>query len=245
MRTPSRHANGFFGSGFRRASAVLLLLMAAAPAHGQRRGVASTEISVGAVGARPGGEFRETMGDGYGVALRSVQWLNALPWLGLRLDGGLLLQDMEREGLPTSGEGSDDVDLVTSNTLLFLGMGPQVGMTHGAVRPYAHAFGGVHYLVTDAAYQSNVGDRPLEFGGTSFEDMAWAFGGGAGVTVPLGRGRRAAALDLGATYRFGGEATFVRGAVIAVGPNTVAGDLVEGRTDMLVVHLGLTFGGGR
>ncbi|HEX6371783.1 MAG TPA: hypothetical protein VF006_22870 [Longimicrobium sp.] len=246
MRTPPpREPAGSFGSGFGRLLCALLLLALAAPAAAQRRSAVSTEVSVGAVAARPGGEFRRTMGDGYGASLRSVQRLHALPWLALRMEGGLLLQDLRRDSVPGSAGESQRVDQVTSNTLLFVGVGPQVGVTRGPVRPYAHAFAGAHYLVTDAAYEGYVGGGRLEYGGRSFEDAAWSWGGGAGVYVPLGRGRRAVALDLGATYRFGGEATFLTDEIVTIGPNVLAGEMVSGRTDMLVVQLGVAFGAGR
>ncbi|HEX5870680.1 MAG TPA: hypothetical protein VFY65_09705, partial [Longimicrobium sp.] len=232
------------GSGLCSASAILLLLALAAPAAAQRSAV-TTELSVGAVAGRPAGDFRETMGDGYGAGLRSVQRLNAAPWLALRLEAGVLLQDLRRDSIPGAAAGGGRVDRATSNTLLFLGVGPQVGVTRGPVRPYAHLFGGVHYLVTDASYEARVEGQRFDYGGQSFEDATWAAGGGAGVYVPLGRGRRAPRLDLGATYRFGGEATFLTEEIVPIGPNVLAGELVSGRTDMLVVHLGLTFGGGR
>lgn len=243
MYTPSFHqAHGCFGSGFCRPLAVLLLLALSTPAAAQprRTGVASTELSVGAVGARPSGPFREAMGDGYGVGMRSVQRLYALPWLGLRIEGGLVLQEMRRDSLPSPGGTSQRVDMVSSNTMFFAGVGPQVGMTHGPVRPYAHAFAGVHYLVSDAAFEGRAGSSRMEFGGRQFEDAAWAYGGGAGVYVPV---RRALSVDLGATWRYGGEATFLTDQIRQVSGDLLTGELVHGRTDMLVVHLGITFGG--
>ncbi|HEX2210087.1 MAG TPA: outer membrane beta-barrel protein, partial [Longimicrobium sp.] len=245
MCTPHlRVVYGYFGSGVCRALSLVMLFALSTPAAAQlRQGVASTELGVGGVAARPSGDFRQTMGDGYGVGLRSVQRLNAARWLGLRMDGGLLLQSLDRDSVPNALDGANRVDRVTSNTLLYVGLGPQVGVTRGPVRPYAHLFGGVHYLVTESAYETQVGSARLDYGARSFEDAAWSYGGGAGVYVPLGRGRRAASLDLGATWRFGGEATFLKEDVVQIGPDLLTGEFISGRTDMLVVYLGLAFGG--
>ncbi len=228
-------------------AAVAALSSLSAPAAAQEPGrvgdAQHNYLSVGAAAGRPGPEFRATMGDGYGLGFRSLRRLDRHGWLALRIEGGFLLQERRRDAVPTIEQGT--LDLATSNTLLFAGVGPQVGLPRGPVQPYAHVFAGVHYLLSEAGYDGRTtGGAPVEVLITH-EDGALAFGGGAGVYVPIRRGRSPISLDLGATYRLGGEATYMEQALIPGTDRMPAHRPVTGRTDLLMVHLGIAVAFGR
>lgn len=226
----------FFGSGVGRRLVLAAAMLAAVPAAAQE--VPRSAVSVGPVAGRPAAEFRDRMGDGYGLGLRSLQRLDARGWLALRIEGGFLLQERQRDEIPTSETGS--LELATSNTLVFAGIGPQVGLPRGPVRPYAHAFAGMHYLVTEAAYEGRTREGESFEVVSNFEDQAFAYGGGAGVYVPLRAGRSPLSLDAGVTWRAGGRATYLQQGPYADG--APAHEPVSGRTDRVMVHLGVALG---
>jgi hypothetical protein len=212
-------------------SAVLAALLAAFPASLPAQGLdgdagpSRTLLSVGFTAGRGGGALGRQVGDGMGGSFRSVRRLDGRGVVGLRIEGGALLQDRRSDSIP----GSSGAEVHTSNTLVFAGIGPQVQLPRGPVRPYAHAFAGLHYLFTRYGVRG-----PSQQGGTvaleeAYEDGAWAWGGGAGVYVPL---RRGVMLDAGVTWREGGEAGYL---IQDYGP-------VRGETDLRVAHLGVTIG---
>jgi hypothetical protein len=214
--------------------AALALFPAPAPAQepGRIGTVQRNYLSIDAFAGRPAGEFRQTLGDGYGMGFRSLRRLNRDGWLALRIEGGFLLQDMRSDPVPSAR----DLRLSTSNTMLFAGVGPQVGLPRGPVQPYAHAFAGVNYLVTEAAFNGPGGEILI-----THEDNAWALGGGAGLYVPVRRGRSPVSLDLGATWRLGGKATLMKQTLVPGTDGMPAHQPITGRTDLLMVHLGLAF----
>jgi hypothetical protein len=180
-------------------------------------------LSVGLTAGRSSGALREHVGDGLGGSFRSVRRLDRRGLLGLRMEGGALLHDHQS----TTVDGTPGAEMSTSNTFVFAGVGPQVQVPDGPVRPYAHAFAGLHYLWTRTDQRGpGADDREVEITAT-YEDDAWAWGGGAGAYVPV---RRGTMLDLGVTWRAGGEAVYL---VHATGP-------IRGKTDLLVAHLGVT-----
>jgi hypothetical protein len=211
--------------------ALAALLLSAVPAALTAQGLDGdggpprTLLSVGFTAGRGGGTLDRHVGDGYGGSFRSVRRLDRRGVLGLRMEGGALLQDRRSDSVP----GSPGAEVHTSNTLVFAGAGPQVQLPRGPVRPYAHAFAGLHYLFT--RYGTRGPDQQGETVALeeSFEDGAWAWGGGAGVYVPV---RRGVMLDAGVTWREGGEATYL---IQDNGP-------VRGETDLRLVHLGVTIG---
>jgi hypothetical protein len=157
--------------------------------------------------------------------------------LALRLDGSWLLYGSEtvRIPLPRTG-GRIAREIVTDNWMAQLGVGPQVVLPLGRIRPYLHAFAGVSYLSTTSQLRDPdfFVSRPT----TNFDDTALAYGGGGGLLVPLrGRGM---SLDLGARYvrtstvRFLGEGDLGRDGGASATPN-------RGQANVLEFRLGLTF----
>lgn len=206
-------------------SALLALLLAAAPATLPAQAGLDAEaaprnlLSVGLAGSRGGG----ALGDQLGGSFRSVRRLEPLGRLGLRVEGGVLLDGREHVDLPGSAGG----ELRLRNTLVFAGVGPQVQLPRGPVRPYAHAFGGFHYLFTRADIRGPDADGEAVEITSTYEDFAWAYGAGGGVYVPLKRGLM---LDAGFTWREGGEVMYT----------SFENAPMHTETDLTVAHLGIT-----
>lgn len=233
-------------------SAAALALLAAAPAAAQdcdcddwheTRFPTGGYVGGSFVVAQPQGEFGREIDNALGGDLYYVHRLGGGP-VGLRLGGGLLNYGYERQRLPLSSTVGDRilVDLVTTNNVAYLGVGPQIGLPDGVLRPYAHGFAGVSYLYTSSSLRGSGNHEPFAET-TNFDDATFAWGGGAGLYIPLRGGPSPISLDLGATYTNAGEATYLREGDIEDLPD--GGIILRPRrsdTDVLSFHLGVSVG---
>ena len=235
--------------------AAALLLLGAAPLAAQHcdcdhdwpdRGRYPTGSYVGGSFAfgQPQGEFGRNVQDAFGGDLYFVRDLTHDGILGPRLEGGLLNYGHERQRIPLSSTVGDRilVDLVTTNNIAYLGVGPQIGLPDGALRPYAHGFAGISYLYTSSALRGSASHESFAET-TNFDDATFAYGGGAGLYVPLRGGASPISLDLGATYRNAGQAAYLRAGDIEDLPD--GGIVIHPRrsdTDVLSFHVGVAFG---
>jgi hypothetical protein len=235
-------------------AAGLLLLAAAPAAHAQweeeeyegwyEREPTGGYFGGGFVVASPRGEFADYIDEGFGGRLFYVHKLDRDGVVGIRLDGGMLIYGHERQRVPLSPTlgGRILVDLNTSNNLAFLGVGPQVGLPRGRLRPYAHGFAGVSYLWTQSSVEGTATDEPFA-STTNFDDATFAWGGGAGLYIPLKRGASPVSVDLGLTYFDAGEAEYLREGDITDNPDgSVTLRPVRSQTDLLSFHIGFTVG---
>lgn len=197
--------------------------------------------------ARPQGEFGERVEQGFGGNVHYVHALDRAGILAVRLDAEAITYGYERQRVVLSPTVGARIlgDLVTTNNIAFLGVGPQIGAPNGTLRPYAHGFAGVSYLFTTSSLEVGVSDEPLA-STTNFDDVTFAYGGGAGLYIPLRRGASPISLDLGATYRNAGQAEYLREGDITDHPDgTVTLHPVRSDTDMLTFHVGFTVGASR
>ena len=194
--------------------------------------------------AQPQGEFGRQVQSALGGDLFYVHALDRAGLVGVRVGGGFLNYGYERARMPLSSTVGDRilVDLVTTNNIAFVGVGPQIGLPDGALRPYAHGFAGVSYLYTSSSLRgSSSGDPFAET--TNFDDATFAYGGGAGLYIPLRGGASPISLDLGATYTNAGQAAYLREGDIEDLPD--GGIILRPRrsdTDVLSYHIGVAIG---
>lgn len=209
--------------------------------HGPRRPTGGY-AGGSAVFAQPKGEFSRFVDNGWGGDLHYIHQI-AGP-LAVRLDGGILNYGYERQRVlisPTIG-GRVTADLVTTNNVAYVGVGPQIGVPDGALRPYVGGFVGVSYLFTSSSVQGSESSEPFA-SSTNFEDAALAYGGGAGVYVPLRRGVSPVSLDLGVTYRNTGRAEYLTEGSITDHPDgSITLRPVRSETDLVAFHIGVSVG---
>jgi hypothetical protein len=194
--------------------------------------------------AQPQGEFADAIDQGFGGNLHYIHRLDRDGWLGIRVDADMVTYGMERQRVllsPTVG-GRILADLVTTNNIATLGVGPQIGVPVGGLRPYVNGFVGVSYLFTSSSLQGDY-DQESYFDTTNFDDATLAYGAGAGLYVPLRRGNAPISLDFGATYRNAGRAEYLREGDIEDNPDgTITLYPSYTDTDMVTFHLGITVG---
>ena len=124
-------------------------------------------------------------------------WSTPSGTLALRLDGNWLIYGSQTVRLPIPGTAGRLVrEITTDNWVAQAGVGPEVVLGTGGVRPYLHAFAGVSYLSTTSHLRDPRGFVSAE--STNYDDTGFAWGGGGGFLVPLKGG--STSLDVGVRY---------------------------------------------
>jgi hypothetical protein len=234
--------------------ALTLLLLAAAPLAAQDCDCEDwpdrTRFPTGGyaggsfVYGQPQGDFGRQVDDALGGDMHYIHRLDRDGWVGVRVSGGFLNYGYERQRVPFSSTVGERVmlDLVTTNNIAYVGVGPQIGLPNGRLRPYAHGFAGVSYMFTSSSVSGSSSHESFAES-TNFDDATFAYGGGAGVYVPLRHGPSPISLDLGVTYRNAGEAAYLREGDIQDLPD---GGIVlnprRSETDMVAFHIGFSVG---
>ena len=194
--------------------------------------------------ARPQGEFSDYVEQGFGGDVHLIYQPAARGIVGLRLDAGFLTYGQERMRVPLSSTigGRITVDVNTLNNIAFVGVGPQIGLPDGRLRPYVGGFAGFTYLYTESSLEGRDDDHTFART-TNYDDGTFAYGGRAGVYVPLRDGPAPISLDLGAVYLNGGEAEYLREGDIVDHPNgTISYTPSRSDTDLLTFRVGVTVG---
>jgi len=232
-----------------RLSAVLLLVLLAAPVavSAQQASRASSFSGGGSViyGA-PQGEFSNYVDNAWGLG-GFVAWTPpSAPAFALRLDAGFMNYGHETYRVPLSGTigGRIMVDVTTDNNIVYLGLGPQIMLPYGPIRPYANAAAGLSYFATTSQVRGD--DSTQNFASdTNFDDTVFQWSLGGGVMIPVSRGRMPIAIDLGTRYHGNGEVTYVTEGGIEDNPDgSITIHAIESQARVLSVHLGIAVGFG-
>ena len=223
-------------------AAVIAPLLLVAPRLG------AEDYGLAAVLAAPQGAFADHVGLSGGLAGHAL--LARRGPLGLRLDGSAVLYGTRTERFSASERtrsASRLADEVTTDHWAFqVGLGPELRRRRGRVRPYAGVGAGVATLSTTSERRSGrrddfCRDCRRRAGGvsTNEEDTAFAYGGTAGVIIPLPR--RDVALDLGVRYGSAGRLRFLTEDDLVDTPAGLRTTPRRARPDLLEVRLGLAF----
>lgn len=200
--------------------------------------------------AQPVHEFRAAVPNtGLGGSGHFLYRVGALGAFAVRADAGFLRYGRERRRVPIlPGVGRVTADLVTTNNIFTLGVGPQLMAPSGLVRPYVNANVGLAAFTTTSELRDRNGGGSDDDGVIASDrnqsSVTWASAGGGGVLMRLGQGRRSLAfLDLGARYQHNGRARYLtKGGVVDLPDGSVALDVREGPANFWTYHVGLSFG---
>jgi len=151
--------------------------------------------------AWPTGEFGNRVERG-GGDLHYIRALDSEGLLALRVDAGLLIHDEESD----VGSSSDKV--------AWVGVGPQIGVPDGRLRPYVNAYVG---------YAHN--DDP-----NITESRGFSYGAGVGMYVPV-RQASPVNIDLGVRYHNHGETEYLYDDI-----------RVDDETNLLTLYVGVSVG---
>ena len=189
--------------------------------------------------SQPKGEFANNVPNGVGFDLTGMFKVDPHGYFNLRADlGGVQYgHETQRVNFPTTGRVSLDVD--TDNRIGFGSIGAQLQIPDGWVRPYANAAIAATYLWTESSI-SGTEDSYEVASTTNYDDWshAWVFGGG--LMIPFGKS--SGALNLGAKYFYGGQATYLReGDITDLPDGSIAINPRRSKTDLVLWQVGVSF----
>ena len=226
-------------------TALVALAIWSGGAEAQRRGEGPAGyVGVALVGAGPLGELADYIDAGGGGQFWGLLPLGDEGRVRLRGDFGFLIYGHERQRLCFSVPIGCriEVDMTTTNSVLYGGLGPEVVLATGAVEPYVNASLGFSYFATTSSLS---GQRDAEdfASTTNFDDAVFAWRAGAGVRVQVHGGRNPVALDLGLERHENGVADFLTKGDIQDNPDGSI-TLFPNRSEanMVTFRLGVTVG---
>lgn len=220
-----------------------LSLLVTTPALAQRRDDVTPHLFVGAsLGvAEPTGEFADYVDTAFGAEGHFL----ARPGRGqlaLRIDGGYVNYGREHRSVmlsPTVG-GRVTVDLNTTNDILFLGAGPQIGVPGDRLQPYVNGTVGLAYFTTSSSLRGDRDDESFA-NTTNYDDATLSYGAGAGLYVPLRRGSAPISLDLGVRFHRSADVSYLREGDITDNPDgTISVFPVESDANLFTFQLGVS-----
>jgi hypothetical protein len=202
------------------------------------------EFGVNLVLAMPVGEFDDYVDLGGGVNGFGVIFVDDRQTFGIRLDVAYLVYGSNTVRVPLSPTVPFvDVEVTTQNGIGSLGLGPQILLGRGSLRPYMHASVGFSYFATTTSVEGTRDSEPFA-STTNFDDMTFAVVGGGGLRVMLTETRRnPVALDFGVKYVRNGLTQYLReGGLVALPDGGVEIEAIESETNLTTFHLGVTIG---
>lgn len=196
---------------------------------------------------QPQGEFGDYVDHAFGGDLHYIHALDRDGMVALRVDAGMAMYGHERY---TVGDDYGYVsDITTSNNIAWIGVGPQIGVPDGRLRPYVNAYAGYSFLWTsttiddDYYYEDPYYDDDYSI--TEQDDWSFSYGGGAGLYIPVRQGYNPISIDLGVRYHNNGDMEYLREGDIVGNPDgSVTLSPVRSDTDLLTYHIGFSVGVG-
>ena len=229
---------------------VVSAMLAPAMAHAQDtrfdepRGPSRAFAGVHLMVAQPLGEFDDYIDWGGGIGGELLYAFDRQGAIGMRMNLGLMIYGHETKRVPLSSTlGRIRVDVSTSNNIFVLGVGPQVMLPSGTVRPYLNGTVGLSYFFTRSSVEGSADLEPFA-SSTHFDDATFAWAAGGGLYIPLRRGRKnPLSLDIGAQYHANGEARYLReGSIQEDGTGEIFFDPIRSQTNLITYQLGITIG---
>ena len=227
--------------------ALLLLAPAAAGAQLQlaRSGPDRGAFSIDVVVAQPLGAFRDYVKIGGGIDGSLLVNLSRDRAWGLRVEGGFLNYGNETKRTRLSNTIGDriQVDVNTSNNIARFGLGPQLSVPHGRVRPYVHATGGLAYFFTQSSVEG-IDDQENDFARTTnFSDWTFNWGAGGGLLIPFSTKSNTVSLDLGARYLKNGDTRYLReGSIRDLADGSIEITPIESEVELVLYSVGVSIG---
>lgn len=189
------------------------------------------------------GEFADFVDHGWGLQGHGTLLLDRSGYLGLRFDAGFMNYGNERvrECLTTSCLVTVDVE--TSYNVFFAGVGPQLQVPDGPLRPYVGGQVGWTFFNTSSTVEgSDPDDQP--FARTeNYNSNNFALNGYGGIMIPLSSGQTPVMLDLGARYFANGDADYLTPESITIRPGQLPLiDPVRSDANFWAFSVGITVG---
>ncbi len=228
-------------------SALAMAALVASEAQAQdRRGLQQTKRSlfgISGVLARPVGEFQDFVDWGGGIDLYGVISLSRRVPVGMRIDGSFLSYGHESFQQPLSNTiRRVTVDVDTDNLIASLGVGPQLTLGQGALRPYVYGTVGFSYFATVSSV-SGTADPDAFASSTNYDDVTAALTAGGGLLLRISSGKHPVSLDLSAQKTYNGETTYLRkGSLLESPDGSISFIPIRSETNLVTFRVGVAIG---
>jgi len=220
-----------------KSNVIILAVAGAVATAGFSRSLAAQRGPAGFVGislvaADAVGELATTVDQAYGLELSAAAPMDAEGRLRVRGDLGFVVYGLERIHYCgfTCRVASE---LMTANTIVYGGIGPEVVLADGPLQPYVNVSAGLSYFVTSSSLDDNDGLGPY-LQTTNFSDVVFGWRVGGGLRVRLGS--KPVYFDLGVDRHDNGIATFLTEGDIVDNPDGSV-TLFPNRSDADLVSL--------
>lgn len=202
-----------------------------------RKSMVSMGGSIGAV--VPQGEFGRAVGTGFGANFQVVAGLEPSNTLAFRFDAGYVNYGSEQYTFYGAGWGPVGPNIRTTNNIATFGVGPQLQVSEGPIRPYINGFVGMGYFFT----QSTANDGWYDFARTlNYDDWAFGYGLGGGLAVNLGPGSPVSLL-FDVQYRRHDDVQYLReGSIVDDGFGGVIVNPIVSNADFWNFQMGVSWG---
>lgn len=205
---------------------LLTMLAPVAAVEAQTAGAPRGYFDVTLVGAQPTGDFGMNVDEGWGLELGGRYELDPNGLLSVRGSLGFINYGNETLQFCSVYSCRVGVDLNTSNNILFVGVGPELAVRMGPLRPYARAALGVGYFVTTSGLSGSDDWFDHTYAHTdNYDDVVFQKRLGAGLGLRLSNGPRPVWLDLGADYHRNGMASYL-----------IEGDIVDEPDGSIIIY---------
>ena len=193
--------------------------------------------------AVPVGEFQSFVDLGGGLGLGGLAYLNRDRTAALRLDGQFVVYGSEEFRTPLSPTiPFVDVDVRTTNYIVSLGVGPQIFLGQGSIRPYVFGTAGFAYFGTQTSVSGSQ-DVEAFASTTNFDDITLALTGGGGMSVRLSDGENPVSLDMSASYQRNGLTEYLtEGDLYELPGGGWAVDPILSETNLVTYRVGVSIG---
>lgn len=194
---------------------------------------------------RPVGELAQNIGFGYGLEGAALMRLDAAGVLALRAELGFVQYGSEHMTVPLSSTVGSRilVNVTTTNDVITSGLGAQVMLPSGVIRPYATGSAGLVSFITQSSVEGS-GDAQPFAQTTNHQDTGFAWLAGGGLYIPLSRGAHRVSVDVGATYHATqGKRSYLKpGSIHDLPGGGIAIDPLYSQANFLTWRVGLRFG---
>jgi hypothetical protein len=200
-------------------------------------------FGINGVLAHPVGEFRNFVEWGGGLSLYGVVNLQRSGPLGVRFDGSMMLYGHESFQRPFDQFIQRvQVRVNTDNYIFSFGVGPQLTLGHGPIRPYVYGTAGFAYFATVSSVGGSSDDGAFA-STTNYDDFTGTLTGGGGLLVRLSRGRHPVSLDLSAQTVRNGRTRYLReGSLLESPDGSISFIPIESEANLVTFRIGVAIG---
>lgn len=192
--------------------------------------------------ARPVGEFRNFVSWGGGGSLYGVFNFKNGP-LGIRFDGSFLTYGHEKSRVPLSLTIQRIwVDVSTDNFILAGGVGPQLTLGAGPVRPYVYGTVGFSYFATVSSVEGASDDAAFA-STTNYDDVTAGLSAGGGLLIQMSRGKHPVSLDLSVQSFYNGRMSYLRsGSLLEAADGSISFIPIRSDANLVTFRVGFAVG---